>query len=291
MSAAASFAFASAVPRTRGPRDASTSAPPARVAGGASRSRRSAHRPRAAADADVHHPHDAETSTAEDDLREGVTLELRVAVSRPLDASIVATRDGTTAEDFLASRAALDAVLSGGPEPPTIVADHPHTWRVKAPGYAGRLFFIGPMVAFNPVNVFRVTVANGPGPGPEPAPDATTSGRASVANVTMELIRGEMEGTPAGVVRWINDAYRAERTTTVVEVDADAGTVTASIDLKVRVGIPAPFRMVRREKIERAMRDAFEPSTEAALGTVCEEVVEAWGTWVGEREGDAPVRA
>ena len=114
MSAAASFAFASAVPRARGPRDASTSAPPARVAGGASRSRRSAHRPRAAADVDVHHPHDAETSTAEDDLREGVTLELRVAVSRPLDASIVAARDGTTAEDFLASRAALDAVLSGG---------------------------------------------------------------------------------------------------------------------------------------------------------------------------------
>ena len=235
MSAAASFAFASAVPRARGPRDASTSAPPARVAGGASRSRRSAHRPRAAADVDVHHPHDAETSTAEDDLREGVTLELRVAVSRPLDASIVAARDGTTAEDFLASRAALDAVLSGGPEPPTIVADHPHTWRVKAPGYAGRLFFIGPKVAFNPVNVFRVTVANGPGPGPEPAPDATASGCASVANVTMELIRGEMEGTPAGVVRWINDAYRAERTTTVVEVDADAGTGTASIDLKVRV--------------------------------------------------------
>ena len=177
MSAAASFAFASAVPRARGPRDASTSAPPARVAGGASRSRRSAHRPRAAADADVHHPHDTETSTAEDDLCEGVTLELRVAVSRPLDASIVATRDGTTAEDFLASRAALDAVLSGGPEPPTIVADHPHTWRVKAPGYAGRLFFIGPKVAFNPVNVFGSPSRTGPG-RPEPARMRPTSGRA-----------------------------------------------------------------------------------------------------------------
>ena len=298
MSATASFAFASAVPRGRGPR-VHASTPPSRRGGACRRTPSSAHVNHRAiqTDADVNVHPDAETSTSEDDLREGVTFELRVAVSRPLGASVIATRDGTPAADFLASPAALRAVLSGGPEPPTLVADHPPTWRVKAPGFAGRLFFIGPKVEFFPVNVFRVTVANGPGPGPASSSsssatdDSTTPGHARVANVTMELIRGEIEGTPAGVARWINGAYRAERTTTVVEVDAEAGTVTASIDLKVRVGVPAPFRMVRREKIERAMRDAFEPATEAALGTGCEEVVEAWGAWVGERKGDEPARA
>ena len=300
MSAAASFAFASAVPRGRGPRVHLTSfSTPQLRRGGACRRPWSAHLNHRAiqTDAGVHVHPDAETSTSEDDLREGVTLELRVAVARPLGASVIATRDGTPAADFLASPAALRAVLSGGPEPPTLVADHPPTWRVKAPGFAGRLFFIGPKVEFFPVNVFRVIFANAPGPSPASSSsssatdDSATPGHARVANVTMELIRGEIEGTPAGVVRWINGAYRAERTTTVVEVDAEAETVTASVDLKVRVGVPAPFRMVRREKIERAMRDAFEPATEAALGTVCEEVVEAWGAWVGERKGDEPARA
>ena len=99
--------------------------------------------------------------------------------------------------------------------------------------------------------------------------------------LTLTQIRGEMQGTPAHV-RWINGAYRAERTVTSVRVDLAGATIATSLDLRVVVEVPKPFRWVDKKKIEAAMLEAFEPQTQEALGKVCDEVAAAFMEWAGE---------
>ena len=142
-------------------------------------------------------------------------------------------------------------------------------WRVKAPGFAGRLFFVGPQVALFPVNVFALETSSG-------------DSRDLAAVLTLTQIRGEMQGTPGAVVRWINDAYRAERTVTSVRVDIASATIATSLDLRVVLEVPPPFRWVDKKKIEAAMREAFEPQTQEAMGKVCDEVAAAFVEWAGE---------
>ena len=211
-----------------------------------------------------------------------VVLELTTRVTRALPALGGARpRGDATAFDFLNTDAAMRAALAGGPEAPSPV---PHAseasffedkdlaelqlWRVKAPGFAGRLFFVGPRVALSPVNVFALETSR------EASPDA--------AVLTLTQIRGEMEGTPGAVVRWINGAYRAERTVTSVRVDTALETITTSLDLQVVVEVPAPFPWVDTKKIEDGMREAFEPQTEEAMGNVCDEVAAAFVEWASE---------
>ncbi len=217
------------------------------------------------------------------DLGHAVVLELTTRVTRALPALGGARpRCDVTAFDFLNSDAARRAALAGGPEAPTPV---PHAsearffegkdlielplWRVKAPGFAGRLFFVGPQVALFPVNVFALETSSG-------------DSRDLAAVLTLTQIRGEMQGTPGAVVRWINDAYRAERTVTSVRVDIASATIATSLDLRVVLEVPPPFRWVDKKKIEAAMREAFEPQTQEAMGKVCDEVAAAFVEWAGE---------
>ena len=177
-----------------------------------------------------------------------VVLELTTRVTRALPAlGAVRPRGDMTAFDFVNSDAATRAALAGGPEAPIPV---PHAsearffqdkdlsevslWRVKAPGFAGRLFFVGPQVTLFPVNVFAL--------------ETTREASLDAAVLTLTQIRGEMEGTPGAVVRWINGAYRAERTVTSVRVDPARATITTSLDLRVVVEVPAPFRWVDKKK-------------------------------------------
>jgi hypothetical protein len=215
------------------------------------------------------------------DLGHAVVLELSTRVTRALPALGGARpRCDVTAFDFLKSDAATRAALAGGPEAPSPV---PHAsearffegkdlselplWRVKAPGFAGRLFFVGPQVALFPVNVFALE---------------TSRDSLDAAVLTLTQIRGEMQGTPGAVVRWINDAYRAERTVTSVRVDIASATIATSLDLRVVLEVPPPFRWVDKKKIEAAMREAFEPQTQEAMGKVCDEVAAAFVEWAGE---------
>ena len=96
------------------------------------------------------------------------------------------------------------------------------------------------------------------------------------------LYYGDAQGTPGTVVRWINDAYRAERTVTSVRVDIASATIATSLDLRVVLEVPPPFRWVDKKKIEAAMREAFEPQTQEAMGKVCDEVAAAFVEWAGE---------
>ena len=215
------------------------------------------------------------------DLGHAVVLELSTRVTRALPALGGARpRCDVTAFDFLKSDAATRAALAGGPEAPSPA---PHAsearffegkdlselplWRVKAPGFAGRLFFVGPQVALFPVNVFALE---------------TSRDSLDAAVLTLTQIRGEMQGTPGAVVRWINDAYRAERTVTSVRVDIASATIATSLDLRVVLEVPPPFRWVEKKKIEAALREAFEPQTQEAMGKVCDEVVAAFVEWAGE---------
>lgn len=215
------------------------------------------------------------------DLGHAVVLELSTRVTRALPALGGARpRCDVTAFDFLKSDAATRAALAGGPEAPSPV---PHAsearffegkdlselplWRVKAPGFAGRLFFVGPQVALFPVNVFALD---------------TSRDSLDAAVLTLTQIRGEMQGTPGAVVRWINDAYRAERTVTSVRVDIASATIATSLDLRVVLEVPPPFRWVDKKKIEAALREAFEPQTQEAMGKVCDEVAAAFVEWAGE---------
>lgn len=215
------------------------------------------------------------------DLGHAVVLELSTRVTRALPALGGARpRCDVTAFDFLKSDAATRAALAGGPEAPSPV---PHAsearffegkdlselplWRVKAPGFAGRLFFVGPQVALFPVNVFALE---------------TSRDSLDAAVLTLTQIRGEMQGTPGAVVRWINDAYRAERTVTSVRVDIASATIATSLDLRVVLEVPPPFRWVDKKKIEAALREAFEPQTQEAMGKVCDEVAAAFVEWAGE---------
>ena len=77
-------------------------------------------------------------------------LELRVEVSTPLPA-ISGKGD---AREFVRTDGAVLAMMDGGPDEPQRLEDG--TWRVLAPGFAGRLFFVGPAVEFFPVNEFEV---------------------------------------------------------------------------------------------------------------------------------------
>ena len=211
-----------------------------------------------------------------------VVLELTTRVTRALPAlGAVRPRGDMTAFDFVNSDAATRAALAGGPEAPIPV---PHAsearffqdkdlsevslWRVKAPGFAGRLFFVGPQVTLFPVNVFAL--------------ETTREASLDAAVLTLTQIRGEMEGTPGAVVRWINGAYRAERTVTSVRVDPARATITTSLDLRVVVEVPAPFRWVDKKKIEVGMREAFEQQTEDAMGKVCNEIAAAFVEWASE---------
>ena len=215
------------------------------------------------------------------DLGHAVVLELSTRVTRALPALGGARpRCDVTAFDFLKSDAATRAALAGGPEAPSPA---PHAsearffegkdlselplWRVKAPGFAGRLFFVGPQVALFPVNVFALE---------------TSRDSLDAAVLTLTQIRGEMQGTPGAVVRWINDAYRAERTVTSVRVDIASATIATSLDLRVVLEVPPPFRWVDKKKIEAALREAFEPQTQEAMGKVCDEVAAAFVEWAGE---------
>ena len=129
------------------------------------------------------------------DLGHAVVLELSTRVTRALPALGGARpRCDVTAFDFLKSDAATRAALAGGPEAPSPL---PHAsearffegkdlselplWRVKAPGFAGRLFFVGPQVALFPVNVFALDVADS----------------LDAAVLTLTQIRGEMQARPA----------------------------------------------------------------------------------------------
>ena len=112
------------------------------------------------------------------DLEHAVILELTTCVTRALPALGGARpRGDTTAFDFVNTDAAMRAALAGGPEAPSAV---PHAsearffegkdlselrlWRVKAPGFAGRLFFVGPQVSLFPVNVFACLLYTSPSP-------------------------------------------------------------------------------------------------------------------------------
>lgn len=185
-------------------------------------------------------------------------LELRVEVSTPLPA-ISGKGD---AREFVRTDGAVLAMMDGGPDEPQRLEDG--TWRVLAPGFAGRLFFVGPAVEFFPVNEFEVVHSD--------------DDDAQVAQVKLNLNRGSMQGTPASVVDWINKAYTTDRTTTVVTVDTSLGKVVTSVDVRISITVPKLFSLVPVRKIESAMEASAAASTESALRTVCEAVGEAWVT-------------
>lgn len=151
--------------------------------------------------------------------------------------------------DFATSDGAMRAMLSGGPGAPEQLG--PSTWRVRAHGFGGRLFFVGPVTRLSPVSDFRMVIGDG---GRE------KEGVNSVT-VRMEQTSGGIEGTPPGVVRWINRTYRAEKTVTKVTMDAAAGTVVATLDLRVVLAVPRAFRLVPKRKIEAAMKDILTVGT------------------------------
>lgn len=151
--------------------------------------------------------------------------------------------------DFATSDGATRAMLTGGPGTPEQLG--PSTWRVRAHGFGGRLFFVGPVTRLNPVSDFKLVTGDG---------GCEEEGVNSVT-MRMEQTSGGIEGTPPGVVRWINRAYRAEKTVTTVTVDAAAGTVVASLDLRLVLAVPSAFRLVPKRKIEAAMRDALTVGT------------------------------
>lgn len=168
--------------------------------------------------------------------------------------------------DFAASDAAVRAMLTGGPGRPKQLG--PGLWRLKAPGFGGRLFFIGPVTELNPVSDFKLKLEEDGG----------------ILTVQMEQTKSVIEGTPPTVVEWINRAYRAERTVTTVVLDARKRTVVASLDLRVVVAVPKPFRIISEQQIEAAMKDAATKPVEVSLGKVCDAVAEAYGAWA-ERQG------
>ena len=65
-------------------------------------------------------------------------------------------------------------------------------------------------------------------------------------------------------------------------VDTASATIATSLDLRVVLEVPPPFRWVDKKKIEAAMREAFEPQTQEAMGKVCDEVAAAFVEWAGE---------
>lgn len=231
------------------------------------------------------------------DLDHVVELEITTSVSRPLpeydsDSDVsIENKHSNSALAFVSSACARDAALAGGPEPATridsrngeyrgLVSQHP-LWRVKAPGFAGRLFFVGPKVELYPVNVFELECVSNQSNSSQSYEESLKESHS--ATLTLTQIKGEMVGTPPSIVTWINKAYRAEKTVTSVEIDFDKKKITTSLALKIVLEIPKPFRFVDKKKIEKGMRDAFEPQTSDAMGKVCDEVAEAYLEWMGEK--------
>ncbi|ACO63032.1 predicted protein [Micromonas commoda] len=186
-------------------------------------------------------------------------LELRVEVSKPLPA----VEGKGDAREFVRSDGALHSFLQGGPSTPQLLGEG--HWRVVAPGFAGKLFFIGPSVEFYPVNEVEILHSD--------------IDDKEWAQVTLALKRGSIEGCPASVVDWINQAYTTDRTTTIVTVDSRMGMVVTSVDVRISIMVPKLFSLVPTHKIEAAMKASALGSTEAALRTVCDAVGEAWMTY------------
>ena len=186
-------------------------------------------------------------------------LELRVEVSSPLPA----VEGKEDAREFVRSDGALHSMLKGGPSTPQLLGEG--HWRVVAPGFAGKLFFIGPSVEFYPVNEVEILHSD--------------IDDREWAQVTLALKRGSIEGCPASVVDWINLAYTTDRTTTIVTVDSRMGKVVTSVDVRISIIIPPLFSLVPTHKIEAAMKTSAVGSTEVALRTVCDAVGEAWMTY------------
>ena len=153
--------------------------------------------------------------------------------------------------------------LKGGPSTPQLLGEG--HWRVVAPGFAGKLFFIGPSVEFYPVNEVEILHSD--------------IDDREWAQVTLALKRGSIEGCPASVVDWINLAYTTDRTTTIVTVDSRMGMVVTSVDVRISIMVPKLFSLVPTHKIEAAMKTSAVGSTEVALRTVCDAVGEAWMTY------------
>ena len=186
-------------------------------------------------------------------------LELRVEVSNPFPA----VEGKGDAREFVRSDGALHSMLKGGPSTPQLLGEG--HWRVVAPGFAGKLFFIGPSVEFYPVNEVEILHSD--------------IDDREWAQVTLALKRGSIEGCPASVVDWINLAYTTDRTTTIVTVDSRMGKVVTSVDVRISIIIPPLFSLVPTHKIEAAMKTSAVGSTEVALRTVCDAVGEAWMTY------------
>lgn len=186
-------------------------------------------------------------------------LELRVEVSKPLPA----VEGKGDAREFVRSDGALHSFLKGVPSTPQLLGEG--HWRVVAPGFAGKLFFIGPSVEFYPVNEVEILHSD--------------IDDEEWAQVTLALKRGSIEGCPASVVDWINQAYTTDRTTTIVTVDSRMGMVVTSVDVRISIMVPKLFSLVPTHKIEAAMKASALGSTEAALRTVCDAVGEAWMTY------------
>ena len=52
----------------------------------------------------------------------------------------------------------------------------PRAWRVKAPGFSGKLFFIGPFTSLNPITEFEMVVKAGGGGADAAAAGASSNG-------------------------------------------------------------------------------------------------------------------
>ena len=146
-------------------------------------------------------------------------LELRVEVSKPLPA----VEGKGDAREFVRSDGALHSFLQGGPSTPQLLGEG--HWKVVAPGFAGKLFFIGPSVEFYPVNEVEILHSD--------------IDDKEWAQVTLALKRGSIEGCPASVVDWINQAYTTDRTTTIVTVDSRMVMVVTSVDVRISIMVPA----------------------------------------------------
>ncbi len=59
---------------------------------------------------------------------------------------------------------------------------------------------------------------------------------------------------------------------------------TTALDLKIVLEIPKVFRFVDKHKIQKGMRDAFEPQTNDAMREVCDGVALAFEEWEKETQ-------
>jgi hypothetical protein len=177
-----------------------------------------------------------------------------------------ATTTGATLAAFASSEAATRAILTGGEGDPEELAE-PNTWKVVAPGFGGRLFFIGPECKLNPVSTFRIH---------EPRTSPNDDG---AVTIQIEQLKGEINGSPPGVIKWINAAYTSERTVTTVVLDPAKGVARASVDVAVRVSVPRAFKFVPLHKIEKSMKKAFRKPTEKAMGEMCDAIGRAYVEW------------